>query len=206
MSLKPLLPSIALGFALSVLVMALGAIREMPFLSLLAAAFFGALMILTSLRINTSVWSRSGAEREEQSIAANARQNGQLNAIVYAWGAVAMLAIYALSPLYWQHWWQYGAAMALIAVGVYVYARWLDPAGKPPPPAKAFDIAAGLAALQGVAAIAALAFLIFSGKLGAMKSDWAANQIFLIGGIALAAVSIISVLNHLKLSKRATGS
>ena len=38
-----------------------------------------------------------------------------LAALVYAWGATAMFAIYSLSGLYWRHWWEYGAGMSLIA-------------------------------------------------------------------------------------------
>ncbi len=202
MPLKPLLPAIAVAFVLSVLVMVLGATREMPFLSMLAAIFFGGQMIITAVRINKLAWNAQAAELEDANLATSASQNGRLNAIVYAWGAVAMLAIYALTPLYWQHWWQYGAAMALVAGGIYLFANWLSPADKSPPPRKAFDIAAGLAALQGVAIIVGLAFLLFSGKLGAAKSDWAANQVFLVGGVTLAVLSIVSVLNHLKLSRR----
>lgn len=103
------------------------------------------------------------------------RRDDSLAAMLYAWGAAAMFGVYGLSGLWWRHGWQYGSAMALVAAGLYAYAR------QPSEARHAF----WLAVIHGLLAVAALVFLCVSGKLSAGKPDWAANQIFVAGSLAI---------------------
>jgi hypothetical protein len=97
-----------------------------------------------------------------------------------------MLGVYLLSGLKWQHGWQYGTGMALIALAALAYARsprWLD-------------AVAIVVALQGAASAIGLAVLAGSGKLASVKSDWAANVIFVAGGVTIAILSVLAVAAH----------
>ncbi len=199
MPLKPLLPAIVLAFFASILVMVLAAIRDARFLCALAATLFALQMIFAMLRVNVPLWRTPATQLEDGAVIGSAWRNALLTAVVYAWGAAAMLAVYSLSALSWRHWWQYGAAMGIIAAGIFLYAYRLSQADERLRTPRALDIATGLAALQGLAVCGLLVFLVVSGKLGTLKADWAANQIFSIARATLAIISILSVLTRRKL-------
>lgn len=126
---------------------------------------------------------------------------GSLVSLVYAWGGLAMLGVYLLSGLRWQHGWQYGTAMLLVAglIGVYSIHHPYDEAGAPSRPA--LDTAFWLTAIHGIAAVTGLAFLIASGKPWLEKPDWAANQIFLAGGIAVVIVCLVAGATQVRLAR-----
>ena len=50
--------------------------------------------------------------------------------------------------------------------------------------------------MQAAAVAAALAYLVGSGKLQTAKADWAANHVFIAGGVAIVLISIVSLLAH----------
>ena len=52
----------------------------------------------------------------------------------------------------------------------------------------------GVTALQGIAALVGVAILLLSGKVEAQGRDWAANVVFIAGGLALFALSAMAVL------------
>ena len=54
---------------------------------------------------------------------------------------------------------------------------------------------------EAVAALAAVVVLLASGKMTTGKSDWAANQIFVAGGIAVAILSAMCSYTHFKLMR-----
>lgn len=199
--LKLLLPAILVALVVSVLVMLLAAARDERMVFALAAALFAAQMIFAILRINWPLLREIPAQSEEDMAAASVLRNSVLAGLVYAWGAVAMLAVYSISGLVWRHGWQYGAAMALIAAGLFIYTHWLSAAGSGLRAPRALAAVSGLGALQGVGMIAALAFLLLSGKLATPKSDWAANVIFFTGCVTLALLSLISVLSYRKITQ-----
>lgn len=125
-----------------------------------------------------------------------------LAALVYAWGGLSMLGVYRLTPLHWQHGWQYGSAMLLIAAALTAFAYWIS--------LTQHDAASGtlhrmiaLALLHGLSALGALAWLVLSGKLATPKADWAANNIFVAGGLAVAAISFLAVRTDTALRKSA---
>jgi hypothetical protein len=155
-----------------------------------AAAAYAALVLLVALAVNWPAW------RSPQVFAAGAvgmtRRNARLAALVYAWGAAAMFAIYHLSGLTWRHGWQYGLLMALCAGGLLIYVRQLGGRREAP--------ALGLTLLHGAAALCALAYLIGTGKLDTLKSDWAANHVFLFGGLSILALNVFAAITHVRLA------
>jgi hypothetical protein len=199
--LKQLVLTIVMALVASVLVMVFAAARDARAIFALAATLFVVQIIFVTLRINWPLMRDGPAQGREGAVVASVLCNSVLTGLAYAWGAAAMLTVYSLSGLSWRHGWQYGAAMALVAIGVFVYTRWLsaDNSGLRTP--RALAAVTSLGALQGLGTIAALAFLLLSGKLATPKSDWAANDIFLAGSVTLALLSLISVLSYRKLTQ-----
>ena len=110
-----------------------------------------------------------------------------------------MLASYYLTQLHWQHAWQYGAAMLLIAFSLYAYSTALGDPASPVRAPRWLIATQRLTQVQGLAALAGILFILVSGKLTAGKSDWAANVVFVAGGITIAALSLLAVLTQRRL-------
>ncbi|MGI9404340.1 MAG: hypothetical protein ACR2OF_07535 [Hyphomicrobium sp.] len=199
--LKSLLPAVLMALMVSVLVMVFAAGRDTRTIFALAAVLFAAQMIFVMLRINGPLLRNGPVQVEEGIVVTSILSNSVLAGLVYAWGAIAMLAIYSLSGLSWRHGWQYGAAMGLVAIGIFVYTGLLNANDSRLRSPRALTAVTGLGALQGLGMIAAMAYLLLSGKLATPKSDWAANIIFFAGSATLAVLSLISVLTYRKLAQ-----
>jgi hypothetical protein len=178
-----------------------GATLDRPEVSGLAASFFALTIVVIGWWVNRPCWSLDRTKPSESAALMTARRNARLMAITYAWGAIAMLAAYTLTGLRWYHAWQYGLAMALIALLLFLYAVAVgreDSRLRQP----SFLLGAlQLATVQGAAAVGGVLFLIGSGKLVRLKADWAANHIFLAGGLAIASLSALTVVTQRRLRK-----
>jgi hypothetical protein len=206
MPLRPLLPALLLALVMSIVVGVLAAGRESGFTLALAVALFGLQMLFATVRSNAPYWQPDASAAQDATIALCVRRNTLLAALVYAWGAAAVLAIYSLSGLNWRHWWQYGAAIALVASAVFLYAHLLtDEQGAYRTP-KALNALMGLTVVQGLAVVGVLVYLIVWGKLATPRSDWAANYVFATGSVTLAVLSAISVLTYRRLRTRAASA
>lgn len=105
--------------------------------------------------------------------------NTFLTFIVYAWGGLCFLSIYIFSGLVWQHGVQYGVAATLISLALFLFWYISD-----------WDLSKHsqkifLASLHGLSLFIGLTYLFLSGKLSTLRGDWAANYIFLSGGLTL---------------------
>ncbi|MCB1484345.1 MAG: hypothetical protein KDJ17_05575 [Hyphomicrobiaceae bacterium] len=136
-----------------------------------------------------------------QAAAAQIKTATALSAFVYAWGGVAMFLCYELSALHWQHGWEYGSIMLLIAGGLYAFFRAMNKPGSPLVEPEALNRTMMLSALHGIAAAVALSWLVLSGKLATSKGDWAANAVFMAGGLAIIAICAITVRTHRALTQ-----
>lgn len=164
----------------------------------IAAAGGAAALILGGVIANRNLWMR-GREAEVDA----ARLNSGLLALTYAWGAAGMLAVYLFSGLKWQHGWQYGLGMALIAALIFAYRQALGvPNGRFRTP-NALRTARIATALHVLAAGIGLLWLLFSGKLDTVKGDWAANDIFLAGGFAVTFLSDLTLATRKRLMRAA---
>ena len=130
------------------------------------------------------------------------RQTTQFSVLVYAWAACALFLVYLGSGLIWQHGWQYGLALALVAFGLALYVRDLGKAGHWVASPQAIESAIGLAKLHGLLSAAVVCWLIASGKIATTRDDWAANHIFIACTAAIAILSAIAVTTHWTLSRR----
>lgn len=204
MSLQPLVPALMLLLALTTGVMTWAAAARMPSASIAAAASFLVAVLAAAWWINRPILVRghAGADGDRDLLIHAGRRNARLMALTYAWGALALLAVYKLAGLRWQHGWQYGAAMAVMAGGLLVYVHKL---GDPQTLLRRLgplDAMALGALIQGLAIIVGLGALLASGKLWSGRNDWAANHVFVAGGLAIAGISILAFLVHRRLRPR----
>jgi hypothetical protein len=170
-------------------------------LSAASAASAAIAVIAASLHFNQPFWRLEDFDSAPDAAATAAHGSTLLLAMIYGWGALAMLAVYQLSGLYWRHGWQYGLAMALVAlVHVYVAGR-IAPDSAGSGTGGPLSRAVTGAALQGFAVAAGLLWLVGSGKLTTIKGDWAANHIFIAGGFAVLCLTAIIVKTHAGLAK-----
>ena len=174
--------------------------RSAP-LMVLAVGFFAAVIIVALLGTNLPLQRNAQADLDSAGRTWG-WSNSLLATLAYGWGAAAMLAVYGLSGLSWRHWWQYGAGMILFAAMAYVCARFLLGDRRAQPSRDGLRTLATITLVQAAFVIGALAYLIGSGALDTQKDDWAANHIFLAGGITLGLISIVSLLTYRKLAAR----
>lgn len=176
--------------------------RALP-LSMLAAAFAFAVMAYLSWRTGVAAAAGLAAVlvivnglkivRRELERSQMAKAVAELTALAYAWGGVSMLLAYGPGGLKWQHGWQYGTGMLVIAALILVYASrlWI---GSPLAGRRLLNLVRRLAVLQGLTCSTGLFMLIGSGKLETVKGDWAANDVFVAGGIAIVFASAFAVV------------
>ncbi len=150
----------------------------------------GALFLATIVVVGGRVWHASRMIDDEEAFALSF---ARLIAAVWAWCGLAILASYYLTELSWQHAWQYGAAMLLIGGGVLVYAQRREQPGSALSEPQPVALARWATALQGLAALGGVAALMMSGKIEAHGRDWAANIIFVAGGLAIFTLSAMAV-------------
>lgn len=193
MSLQPMIAGLAAALLASAGGMAYGAASGSRSLTSLAALAYALAVLFVSWRVNRQAWG-ANASAAPGLLFHTMRRNTRLAALVYAWGAAAFFAIYGLTPVRWQHGFQYASAATLIAAGLlyYVHRMGGDQTGTPPAPI--------LTVLHGLAVSAGLVFLLSSGKLQSIKGDWPANYIFLFGALSLMGVCYFSFITQRRLS------
>ncbi|MGI9523903.1 MAG: hypothetical protein ACR2PG_19900 [Hyphomicrobiaceae bacterium] len=110
----------------------------------------------------------------------------------FAWGGGTILGAYYLTDLFWHHAWQYGGAMVLIALILACYAHLVSQTHSLFQSSAWLIGMAFLALAQGIGTIAAIIFLLSTGKIMRFGADWVANTVFLAGGFVIAVISILA--------------
>lgn len=193
-AVRNLIPALALPIVLSAGGMAYAALEKSRPLGIGAAAGFAVALLFVGYLVNRPWGAPSDAAAARSELFHTQRRNTRLAALIYAWAAATLIATYGIAGLVWQHGLQYAAAAALIAALLLVYVRRLGAASDPPP------LAATL--LHAIAVVAGLMFLSGSGKLGTLKGDWAANYVFLFGGLSILGLCFMATITHLRLSRQ----
>ena len=205
MALRPFLPWLIASLVPTVLGQVIGASVSAPWISGTAALFLPVMTILVGLKLNAPYWGEEQVHRDSEILIAASERNACLIAWTWGAGGISMLAVYLLSGLKWQHGWQYGSGMVLIAGLGYVYARSLGSRGSPMRRPQFLTAAALIAAAQGVAAIAGVMIIVMSGKVMSQRGDWAANIIFVAGGLTMTVLSAIAVRTWARLNPDGKG-
>jgi hypothetical protein len=201
MSVQPFIFWLLAAFVPAVIGQVMGARAGSAWMSGAAALFLPVMSTFVALRVNAPYWTaRTGPAGTDEIVTAS-RRNARLLAWTWGAGAASMLAVYMLSGLRWQHGWQYGLGMALIAVLGFAYSLRLGDAESALRTPGKLKIAAMLAAAQGIAAIGGILVLVLSGKVASVRADWAANIIFVAGGLAITVLSAIAVRTYARLNR-----
>lgn len=198
MALQPLIPGLVVVMVASIAMLVWAVGENARDLTLIASLTFPAAAVLIALIVNRVLPKGQPIDEVHEPIFAS-RRNARLMAMIYAWGAAAIFAVYSLTQLWWWHSWQYGSAMAFIACCLLIYVNRMENLDSPLVRPRMLDAAATLALVQAIAIIAGLAFLIGSGKLDSTKPDWPANYVFVGGGLGLMLVSLVAARTHRKL-------
>lgn len=199
MPLQPIVPALILATTMSIMSMVWSVGAGARSSSLWAALAFAAVVVIATFLVNRPAWTSSPDMtldlRRDRAID-TARRNAWMMSSVYAWGGLAILAIYTLTELWWWHSWQYGGAMLVVAAGLFLFAHIMGYKTSVLRSDGVRNAGAWAAIAQATAAAGGLGFLIATGKLGSVKPDWPANHVFLAGGLALIAISAISAATH----------
>ena len=172
-----------------------------PAFSWAAVLIFTGALVATSIEVNRPFWVPRGQAPVGDATTIVALRNSTLLGIAYMWGGLTMFAVYRLAGLRWQHGWQYALGMGALAALVMLYVWFLErPDSRLRSPA-ALAIAAQFTVIQAVGSLIGLGFLVGSGKIASAKGDWAANQIFVAGGLAIAVLSALAVYTTYRVSR-----
>jgi hypothetical protein len=189
-----LLAALSLLAALFVRMAATGN-RSAAFAVALAAP---ALLIAAALAICIPLWRTPPVTIKSDEAIAQARRTARLFAVAFAWGAASMLGAYSpWAGLRWQHGWQYGAGMVLLAALSFSYGLALG--GRRLRSARLQRAVMWGTILSGIGAAAAAAWLVSAGKLQSPKGDWAANDVFFGLAIAISGISAVAVYTKFKM-------
>lgn len=195
MSLQPIIPALVAILLVSVGGIVAGINLDAGAAAHAAAAAFTAAIAAVTVIINRPHWHRAGAAPDPIEAVHMTRRNTRLAALVYGWGGLTLLSVDWLTSLDWYHYGQYGIGAALIAAGLFWYVRRLGE----PEHAKAPPLA--LTAAHALAAATGLAFLVGTGKVLSQRADWAANVVFLWGGIAIVALCLAAARTQSRLTR-----
>ncbi len=193
---QPITPLLAATVAVllsSVAGQVIGAAQDSVGMAVFAAMACAGAMLRVGWMLNRPWWqcetSSCMGPPLTDALPMTATRNAQLLALGYAWGGLSLLAIYLLTTLRWQHGWQYGSGMLLIAALIHLAApgfgaRW----------SASFSRALTIVTLaHGWAATVGLAWLVGSGKIWSLKGDWAANIVFASGALIIVGVSAMAL-------------
>jgi hypothetical protein len=161
---------------------------HMAYIHMAVAAAVSLGLALVAIRENLAL-RRVGAAKSAIA-SSTARHMG----IVWTWGGLVLAATYATGVLVWREWWQFLLAFAVAAGLCLLFSAALDKdarAGREDE--TMLKLGRVLAIVQLIGMVIAVLGLIIDGKmtrfLNPRYTDWAANDVFLFGALAVAAIS-----------------
>lgn len=201
MSLSRLIPALVVLLATSLAIMLWGASQGIHALSATGAVLAAGSLTAAGYLVNSPFWRLEPSRVSPVAAPIAGRRNARLMALGYGWGGATLLAVYTVSGLRWQHGWQYASAMALIAGVLFAYAVAIgDEQSRLRAPRWQLT-ALRLTILQGALALGGVGWLMLSGKIHSAKADWAANHVFVAGGLAIAVLSAVAGYTHHRLQR-----
>ena len=182
-----------IGIAVSVSALVLTAALKLYYVHMAVAALVSILVALSAFQESRSM---TAADRKAGQMAStNLRHMG----MVWTWGAVAIFITYAFKILEWREWLHFFIGLLVLAgLTLFLSATLKKDAEAANPDETMFKIARGYSIFVLVAMLVTMAGLLIDGKMWRFLSvagqrlgsqDWAANNIFFFGALALAAVA-----------------
>jgi hypothetical protein len=200
MSLQYRIPWLLAAVVTSIAAMVSGVQSGVPSIVVAAALLYALAISATAIEVNRPLWRLDGVEVAPDAASVALRRNLRLLALIYGWGSAAMFGVYGLSGVRWQHGWQYGSVLALIALLFLLYVHTTGGDDGPLRTRRALMMSQALTVLHGAAAIAGLGYLLLSGKMASTKADWPGSVIFLAGSLAVAALCLVAAITQNKIA------
>lgn len=130
-----------------------------------------------------------------------ASSNAWYMGVIWAWGMLALVAIYGTGVLIWKEWWHFVLAFAVAAGLSFYFASTLKKdalAGKEDE--TMLKLARYLAMVQLAGMVITMVGLIIDGKmvrfLTLRFTDWAANNVFFFGALGIALISAYALRHN----------
>jgi hypothetical protein len=165
-------------------------------LALAAAICFAASVTVGGWRSATAAAARPSEKSSKENVQRQfdgLRDSACLSFLTCSWSAAALLLAYPIAGLSWRHGWEYGTAFVLVSAAFAYYLRRLNSYQDASAQLSEIRRAKSLATIQAIAITTTLLWIIGSGKLNTVKSDWMANDVFLASGLSMLALSVILV-------------
>ncbi|HRD75202.1 MAG TPA: hypothetical protein PK264_04585 [Hyphomicrobiaceae bacterium] len=196
-----------LAIAVSVAALVVAAAAKLHYIHMAVAAVMAIFIALSAVR-ELRVTTASGAGD-----AAVASVAARYMGLVWAWGAIVLMITY-MFILQWKEWWQFFIAF-IVAAGICLFfsATLRSDSAKGADDPGMLSLSRYLALAQAIGTVVTIVGLgVFDGKgfrlggkmlrfLDPRHTDWAANNVFFFGAIALAAISF-TALSALGRSRR----
>ncbi|HXF53700.1 MAG TPA: hypothetical protein VNK52_06205 [Hyphomicrobiaceae bacterium] len=186
-----LIGMLGIGASLALLVVTAAARSssvDMAYANMAIAAAASTVFALVAMRDNLAL-RRAGAAKSAIA-SSTARHMG----IVWIWGALALAVTYATGVLVWREWWHFLLAFAAVGGLCLFFAAMLEKdarAGRED--ATMLRLGRQLAIIQLAGMVIAVLGLLIDGKmtrfLNPRYTDWAANNVFFFGAVAIAVIS-----------------
>jgi uncharacterized membrane protein YesL len=191
--------AIAIASSLLIITAGLGAVG----LNALVAALISLTIAVLAVRENEKIIS-SDADAH-----ALASLNARYMAVTWGWAAVAVAFVY-MSAITWPEWWHFCVGFCAAALLCLCFSNLLTSEGASQVSGdKVLRLSRLLALVQLVACVLALIGMVIDGKVPFLDMPsliegksrlgepyWAAHNIFFFGALALAAISIVSLLSY----------
>lgn len=186
-----------MGIGVSVAALVVTAAMKQFYLHMAIAAVISILVALASFS-ETRAAEAAGSQTDE-GVGISLRHMG----LVWTWGALALFVTYAFDVLNWREWWQFFIAFFFLAgLCLFLSATLRKDAETGVVDPMLIKVARGFSIFILVAMFITMAGLLLDGKMWRFTTiaglrrgsqDWAANNIFFFGALALAAISVNAV-------------
>ena len=177
-------------FAIGLSLLAIAAGAKAYVLHLAVAALISLGIAGLMLRENTR------AVGSEPELMALSSRNARYMAAIWTWGAAAMLMQYT-TILVWEEWWRFVIGFIVAALACLLFGHFFTSSvGDPKRSQRYLTIAWWLAVVQLIGMCATVVGLIVDGKMDFGYVDWAGNNVFFCGALALAVMSAVSLWTY----------
>ncbi len=187
-----------LGIGVSTAALVVTASLKMFYVHMAIAALVSILLALASFAEIRSEAARSASLSE--AVGVSFRHMG----MVWAWGALGLLVTYGFDIVSWREWWQFFIAFFVLAgLCLFMSATLRNDGESGVADPTMLKIARGFAIFIMVAMVITMAGLLIDGKMWRFTTvaglrrgsqDWAANNLFFFGALALSAISCYAVV------------
>jgi hypothetical protein len=170
--------------------------------NMLAASATGLGLLIIAFIANRNHWRTGGHD----SAARASRHNAIVLGLTYFWASAAITGMYYVTDLKWYHAYQYALGLLVPALLCVLYGRAVRRERDRLRQHLLMRIGSWLGVLQLALMSGAVAALAAMDKIGSTRPDWAANHVFLAGAVTIAALCVLGIYSHRRLTVAGDGA